>query len=449
MAGGQLNLEELYKKADEVSLEKMRENRKAREAREAGETEPEVRQAISPSKVEDPFRFCTPAQLRGEPEEVTEILEEVFVDYSTENEDVFEPVDPSKFGIRQDECRNRETSSLVTRSGSVTLVPGKDYKTVSKERPISSTERMLRRLNYSGIKHKWQFLEQLNRHIPINDFSLPVFIYRPDLLDHELFVEVFAQNSAENAENGQLLLGFELKSSQNGQNGQNNQESTSFGSLERIAEAESMIEASIIPLSYDNGYPCLPNGDPLWTRLEFEPVIAFQGFMQFLELTGARRIDELITVQPDDKREWSTLYLWRERAKAFDLYKLANHQKVKLQRMLQVEDSHYNKAEKLLNKLDAAFQDDEKFAHLDIDKAVGVLEKLIKIQRISVGLGINGSENETPKMPSMEMIVKQAAVKQVEKADESVNHEEFVKLLENPEGLAQAQELIIKINSGA
>lgn len=329
--------------------------------------------------------------------------------------------------FRQDPARHREdhNGSATTPTGLVARRTGP-----------------LKGVDPKKVASVWQLLEQLNPGLPLNEYGLPVYVYRPDMLDYAAVVRALTAS-----EQSTVATTTSFPPAQHAVPGQHTATSAS------MAEVQQGLEAAIVPLTYNEGFPVTPGGMPFWMQLEFEPKEAYDAFVSYLELGGARQLSALIAYNLEELREYFHTYYWGFRVKAFDLYKVAHHQKVKLQRMLSTEDSHFKIAEKLLKKVEAYFEgkelDDE---DLSADKVVGMLEKLVKIQRVSVGLPANGESKEADgdkrKVTPVQILMQQISQNGSENRSNTANEVDL--LLEDPDAVDMAQELIIKMqnNSG-
>ena len=329
--------------------------------------------------------------------------------------------------FRQDPCYSRE--STITASTEKVIADGKSEYTapLSGEIVPKTGYGVLKNVDITKCDSLSDFLKQVTVSIPVNESGLPLGIYRPDMLDFQYIKEKLAQGSTT---------------------------TTSFSPHSMrgsgIDEINAYLESAFVRIVYDNGYPAFVTGLPLWKQLEFEPNATYQIFMEYIALPGIRRIDSLIAYPEHELLEYSGLYYWPLRAKAFDVFRLAHHQKIKLQRMLDVEDTHYAQATKIMSGvmkyLSAVDWDDLDEVGITPDKAVAMMEKLVKIQRISVGLPANGESKESlqvrPDMTTEELMqrISQADRMQVEEQDDELDL-----LTDNPESIALAQELLIQM----
>lgn len=278
----------------------------------------------------------------------------------------------------------------------------------------------LRKLAPSRLNTRRDLLEQLNASLPLNDSDMPDFVYRPDLLDVEAFRKLADPDV----------------------------------SPETVAELQSMLDAATVQLKFHEGFPSLPNGTPFWSQLDYEPTEAHQAFLEYQRQGGVRSLEELghdIRISMSDLLDWFHMYFWNFRVTAFDMFKVIRHQRLKLLRALNMEDNHFQVAEQLMGQLSDHFRTEEfskGLAGLDPDKAVAMLEKVTKLQRISVGLGEKGGfsdEIEPPRIPTVEIAMRQMAIPK--EKESATDEEDFDLLVESPDNIDIAQELIIRMNA--
>lgn len=244
-----------------------------------------------------------------------------------------------------------------------------------------------------------------------------------------------------------------------------------------LEEVQSL-KTAYIDLSYEHGYPTLPDGRPYWQKLGFEPGFAFGAFQIYLELIndGPREISQLYdnqellqlssrmkglppgqSVSPQELgitiNEFAILYYWRTRSKAYDLYKEASFRHQRLRRQMTSEEKHYSLATTLMKELEEkVFQDPEFWQHMSGKTAVDLLGKLVAIQRVSVGLPAQGplSQKETPESTTFEMIMRtlgqKAAGNTYEHAGNQAQSRELLDTVLKDKGSTEnLQELIIRV----
>lgn len=274
---------------------------------------------------------------------------------------------------------------------------------------VPFTPNALRSSRIDDIQTRSDLIRELGRHIPTNEYGLPTYIYRADLLDV----------------------------------------STIVGSMKRgeSTYVDEMLSAAIIPIWYTQGYPTLKDETPLWGRLEHEPKEAHDAFLAYCELEGVRNFKVLIAWAPELLTEWFYLNFWSVRARAIDIFRAAHHARLRTQRIMSLEGNHFVEGEKIFKRLVKALEGktEEQLKELDVDKLITSLEKVTKIQRSALGLGATPGVNgpTVPKATSVEVTLREAANHQVQ----TIETDEFdASLLQDTETLRKAQELIIRVN---
>ncbi len=262
----------------------------------------------------------------------------------------------------------------------------------------------------------------LSEGVPINEYGLPEYLYRADLVPSNL-------NELSND------------------------------------EQERVLHSATIDLSYREGYPTLADGKPFWSRMEFEPqelYDAFDVYLNMASLYGVRGIEALarepgINLSMQRLSEAFAYFYWAPRCKAFDLFRVAAYQKVRESRIMQTNDRHFLETERLLTNLKTYFNtlDDNGdvawLADLTPGVAVTCLEKLAKLQRIALDLPAHGSstpaEGSLPPNAHLEVVMRTLAQRADGDLAESRTHAttDVDMLLDNPEAARLAQELIIKV----
>ncbi len=320
----------------------------------------------------------------------------------------------------------------------------------------------IRSLDPHKLDTKAHLFEQLNASLPLNELNLPNFIYRPDMLDHTMIQRALlafrdqaptstttnSQGADSSEEEPDLFSDTILSSLVLDQPGSTTtairvSPETRFQGIQDI---QSQMEAAMIHLEYHEGFPALPDGTPFWERLATEPENAFDAFFSYIEAGPTRKRKDLIAYPTEQVNEWFHIYFWTYRVKAFELFKVVDANKRRVFRMLQTEDSHFKQAEKLLTKVTATLDGytAEEWKDVGIERLIGALEKLVKVQRISAGLSANGGAIEPEDLkraPSTQVIVNQI----VENTPETQkNREDDLDLLvDSPESVEMAQQLII------
>lgn len=273
----------------------------------------------------------------------------------------------------------------------------------------------LRQINFRKVVSKRTLMEELNKTILFNsNIDLPDFVYRPDLLDPQFFSVLAGEPTAEAA-----------------------------------FAAQSMLDASIVQLDYNEGYPTL-NNSPFWKRLPFETEDAHRAFGMYLMQPGARSIGDIVAFPAEQLRDWFHEYVWLHRARAFDMFKVVDHQKRRIARMMDLEDVHFGLADRLLAQanLHMTSADFVNWDELkDPIKLARFIDIMTKVQRTAVGMGMGGTGgkdgNDIPQVPSVEVIMRKVSPKGEESSGEV---DSFDLLKEDPDAVDMAQELIISVN---
>lgn len=259
-----------------------------------------------------------------------------------------------------------------------------------------------------------ELLIQLQNNIVLNEFGLPNYLYKPDLLDFTLF------QPDENVLPNTLM--------------------------EYLAAAQ-------IQLYYHEGFPSLLDGTPLWGKLPFEAAIDFHLFQQYLKLPGARQLAATPTTSGAHNISYLTsiyhLNYWKWRAAAHDALAIAHYQRQREQRILICEDTTFLRVEEAMDKLWSVFPD-VNFGILAADPTafVGVLDKLSKLQREVLGLQ-KGAQPQ-PQSQSVEVTMRRVTSDTAEAnrmRDSKIGKSGLndLSLLADPESAKTAQELILRL----
>lgn len=279
-------------------------------------------------------------------------------------------------------------------------------------------------LTSSAITSRSDLIAALTLNLPLNELHLPRLIYRADLLDWRLFV-----------------MPEELLSSP---------QHTLLGEAERrYSEMENYLSASTIHLSYAEGFPALPDGTPLWAKLPHEPSDHYASFTDYCVQPGMRQVARLQGRPTETYLQWFHEDYWAIRAKCYDMVGSIHAAKQRELRILNCEDDHYLESQKLFKRMqNLSAEVDWDYLKEDPKAFVDVLEKIVKLQRLSIGLSLSNSANQNAaesKVESLEVTMRKTLAPEAieaEKYDEAINVKE---LLKSPEALATAQELVIRM----
>jgi hypothetical protein len=240
----------------------------------------------------------------------------------------------------------------------------------------------------------------------MNDLGLPKFLYRTDMIPQDIF--------------------------------------------ERIqSDREEILTAALISVEYNEGFPALEDGQPLWSQLPFEGPEAFRYFCHYLQEgldEGVRLVENVannIRVQLPILIDYFHLYYWKVRAKAYDQFITIVHEKKRLRRLMQCDNDHFVMADNLLKKCVDYF-DAIEWETIDPAVVARMMPQLIDIQRKSAGEKQFG---ESPTPQSVEVILRQMTrVDHAHQESEEANRASTLDvLLSNPDAAEAAQELIIRL----
>lgn len=294
------------------------------------------------------------------------------------------------------------------------------------------------------LNYRANLIQRANSQIPLTTEGLPVGLYRADLLPNT--------------------------------------------KPESPQEEIQAVRNSYVDLSYEHGYPTLPDGRPFWHKLDFEPGFAYGAFQIYLDSLdgGPRELHSLsknlelrtlatkvycspqeIEALPENDKlipeaklhkviyEFSVLYCWRWRTKAHDLYKDAAYRHLRLRRQMTVEDRHFGVSERYLKELqEKVFDAPDFWNNMSAKTAVDLFAKLVAIQRISIGLPAAGplSQKETPEDMTFEMIMRSMGSKQHQGNTYDQNggggqqgRKILEHILQDPNAAAGMQELIVRV----
>lgn len=292
--------------------------------------------------------------------------------------------------------------------------------------PILKNITPLQRVPFDKIESRAQLMAELNGILPLNEYNLPKYFYRADLLDFQRLAELHrsAALSSTNDPSAQSAVV--------------DQETL-----------DSILDAATIHLDYHHGYPTLRGGMPFWTQLGYESAEAFGAFAAYIEQPGARTFIGMSAYSPDLLAEWFHIYCWVHRAKAYDMFRITHHTRMRVHRIMNTEDNHYLESVKIFQKLVNAFHGKtaEDLQAMEPHFIVNSLEKIAKLQRISAGLPSAGApESAKVDQPlSIEMQMRQIAKTDGDQHQATDEEADSFALLSNPDALQSAQELIVKI----
>lgn len=253
-------------------------------------------------------------------------------------------------------------------------------------------------------------IEFLSRGIPQNEFGLPLYFIRSDMLPSSIYTK---------------------------------------GTV-----TQDDVDASTEDVYYHEGFPTLSDGRIFWGQLPHEPHTNYQLFKAWLdlgEIEGIRLQEDLARAQHVELSTVSNAYkefYWSARARAYDLFIVAAEQKKREHRIRRAENKHFQESDSLLSTLLDKFADPEWIDSLSAKEAIDVFETLVKIQRQSLGLNQNtGSPTNSKMAPgsSAEVIFRQIAQQTAQEGTgDTIN--QLQELLGNRDSAMLAQELILRVN---
>jgi hypothetical protein len=256
----------------------------------------------------------------------------------------------------------------------------------------------------------------LSREIPSNEYGFPLFFYRSDLLPAEL--ELLTQ-----------------------------------GDLDQAA----------VRLDYSEGYPTYgAQSSPWWERLPHEPAEPYTAFTKYLDQPEEVGIRQITLLSRDEHLPtnqvvaWAREYYWARRAHVYDAFITAADKKRKEFLQRKVEGQHYRQTQGIISDLMQVFEPDDHgtpwWKRLDPKEALDAVERIMKLQRLSVGLSVNGNAGLVAN--PIEGFTVAAVMREVTKQGALVAENMDTDLMramasaEDPSMIARAQQLIIQLRRG-
>ena len=186
---------------------------------------------------------------------------------------------------------------------------------------------------------------------------------------------------------------------------------------------------------------------------EGEPGTAASGMRSIAQLVGNMHPNlsgtELL-VAIDAYRRAYYIYYWGLRTRAYDLFRVAQHQKQQELRAIETQDEHYIDARKIRHKIMAYMDDEENFWDLMTPKvAIDLLKLTTALERISAGLPSAGPATNTERAgESLELTFKTIAQSNRASSEGATTVDEegtvLDQALKDPETVNMLQKLIIK-----
>jgi hypothetical protein len=210
-----------------------------------------------------------------------------------------------------------------------------------------------------SLSERAETIRQLATEIPPDQYGFPQYIFRPDLIPLDILSPAMP-----------------------------------------AAEKHGHLDNASVRISYDEGFPTIGT-EPFWGQLPWEPVFAFQKFVEYLEQptndrTPIRSLSILAvdTGAPiEDLTTWFHLFWWRARAKAFDMFEIACHRRMNQRRMMRMDRSQFDHAVEFITMsadyLRKAFADPETYG-LRPGDAIRLMDQMMRAQRVAAGGPANG-----------------------------------------------------------
>lgn len=253
-------------------------------------------------------------------------------------------------------------------------------------------------------------IAQISQNIPQNEYGLPIYFYRSDMLPHDL------------------------------------------SSL-----TQDDVDAAAVDLSYHEGYPTFGNGKIFWYQLPHEPMSEFFIFQKYLdqaESIGLRQLQLLSMEQNigmDRIFDLSREYYWHERARAYDIFQIAADRKRREIASRKVQTKHQDAAAQVLAQILRKFEDPDYINSLSPENAINALALLSKMERVSVGLASNGNAGNQSIDPSAgasgAQLLKELTKSLVGDGDGLGVDNNLKALLQDPKFALNAQALVIQVRS--
>lgn len=324
-------------------------------------------------------------------------------------------------------------------------------------------------------------IRALTAEMPLNDFGLPIGVYRTDLLPfHD-----YEPNSKSNGHSRGLLI-VDADADTDVDTEQEGAPATSKEVEPHIFRTAGFptksLATAFMPLQYDEGFPAFENGVPFWQRLEYEPAEAFEAFNKYLQMSlgrvasnendddiedeydgtaasGIRSISRMASeMYPDSDllgmidiyKGYYHLYYWGMRAHAYDLFRVAQYRKQQEHRAIETQDEHYIISRRIRHRLMKYFNDEEEFWGLMTPKVgLEMFKTLTQLERISAGIPAAGPMSEETAAKGgapFEVVLRTVAqANQVTKGVTVTDEGEILdRALEDPKATGLLQELIIR-----
>lgn len=322
------------------------------------------------------------------------------------------------------------------------------------------------------IRNRMEAMRALTLTLPMNEYGLPLAIYRSDLLPFDEWEDpalALSTKLAEDAEESVQLVENE--------DGVFEHPALTPSVIHRIAGFPSthVVNASVA-LNYDEGYPAFDDGQTFWSQLHYEPAEAYEAFQRYLTMSYGRApnpeddddIGEAATAQrsisdlalsyggndgeiihlTEKMKLWFHEYYWGHRAKAYDFYKIAAHRKQQEMRAIETNDHHYFLGRTLVNKAMAFIEAEEDFFDMLTPKtAIDLLKMGTQLERLASGQGATApaAAKEGSRSQTLELHMRSVAQDSNPQGETLEHGESFEEAYDDPELLDDMQELIVRM----
>lgn len=252
-----------------------------------------------------------------------------------------------------------------------------------------------------------EVVELASKRIPLNEFNLPRYIFRGDMLP-------------------------------------------AYGVLSNEA-----LDNAAIMLDYSQGFPAQPDSSPIWEKMSHEHAQAHLLFVRYVQQVEELGVRQLHILAHDEKVpletvvEYSKMYYWGWRSRAYDLFEIAADRKRREIRARRADNDDFAKMSALIEKLHTSLEDVD-FGMVAPEDRIDMLNKLIALRKASVAVQAGGSQkgnggNGVAANASVEMIMRQVVAVANPAADAKKDTGQLAKMLGNPNMMKIAQELTIKM----
>jgi hypothetical protein len=229
---------------------------------------------------------------------------------------------------------------------------------------------------------------------------------------------------------------------------------------------QELFELAKIQVDNSEGYPAFDFAMPLWNKLPHEPDSYYQAFRIYMSHPGRDLSEAQERITPGFDRltikEAYVLYYWHERAKAYDIYRPVAASRLKDQRLLLMEDTHYQMSDHLLKTLASEIdfrseaQEKRPWKGLSSAELIKSMTMAAELQRTSLGLPAKGpkqrDENYSPAaLTSVQRATKEGVKNYTGKSSENVTQADEMReninsaLKSDPETAERLQNVAMEI----